>query len=768
MRIMGGRGGRAAAALGLVGLLVVTTAGVSAGGAPGGDEVVPVTGHDLDGPAPERTRDPDGPSSSALRRAAARRGPGSEVVEVHHHGDRDVAEALVVAAGGRVHGPAGDRAVEATVPVAAVAGIEASPAVAYVTTPTLASPAAEQSPAGTAVTGAQVGITRANQWHAAGLRGAGVKVGIIDTFSGGAWYRSAGAGDVPTAAETFCRRAGSSCSVWDGGSAHGVAVAEVVHEMAPQATLYLAEVWTTADLQAAITWFHSQGVRIMTRSETAEYDGPGNGTGGLANVIDDAVSRGMVFVSSAGNNAGDSGRRGSYWRGPWSDPDGDGWLNFSGNDEMLTTTCWFFNGLRWDDWGANRTDYDVYLWDEDGDLIGWNDDDQRAGAPPIERMNRIPCEPYETVYISVYAHHPGNGTADDTLEIMVNGMGLEHWSNPHAAAAPMVDSANPGMLAVGAVDPAGGTAIARYSSHGPTNDGRIKPDLSAPSCVATTAYAPGCFNGTSAAAPAVAGALALARQAGVATTPAGLAGWARGATVDGGAPGPDTVFGAGVLRLPVASAAPFATPAALVDRQFRDLVGRPPTASERTTWLPRILLGTHSRADLVASLRASHENRTNVDPVARLYRAYFLRIPDRPGLQHWIARKRGGTSLNQISQSFAASVEFRTRYGALTDRQFVDRIYQNVLGRPGEASGVAFWTGELTSRRRTRGQVMVGFSESSEYRTRQARSVDVSVIVIALLRRAPTPAEHATLLAGPATPVALAEYAFTHPDYAAG
>ena len=50
--------------------------------------------------------------------------------------------------------------------------------------------------------------------------------------------------------------------------------------------------------------------------------------------------------------------------------------------------------------------------------------------------------------------------------------------------------------------------IAFYSSQGPTNDGRIKPDLSAPSCVGSTIYRP-CFNGTSAASPAAAGMAAL-------------------------------------------------------------------------------------------------------------------------------------------------------------------------------------------------------------------------------------------------------------------
>ena len=38
----------------------------------------------------------------------------------------------------------------------------------------------------------------------------------------------------------------------------------------------------------------------------------------------------------------------------------------------------------------------------------------------------------------------------------------------------------------------------------------------------------------------------------------------------------------------------------------------------------------------------------------------------------------------------------RTRYGSLTNRQFVETVYLNVLGRPGDAGGNAnYWTGQL-------------------------------------------------------------------------
>ena len=192
---------------------------------------------------------------------------------------------------------------------------------------------------------------------------------------------------------------------------------------------------------------------------------------------------------------------------------------------------------------------------------------------------------------------------------------------------------------------------------------------------------------------------------------------------------------------------PFASTAAMVDRLHLDLLGRAPTASERSAAVTGLGNGSLTPAGLVARLRGSADNTANVDPVTRLYRAYFLRIPDQAGLDFWIARRRSGQSLNQISQSFAQSPEFATLYGSLTNRGFVERIYENVLGRPGEPDGVAFWTGQLNSGARTRGQVMTGFSESSEYKGQQRAEVDVSVAYIALFGRRPTNAEHADAVA---------------------
>lgn len=99
----------------------------------------------------------------------------------------------------------------------------------------------------------------------------------------------------------------------------------------------------------------------------------------------------------------------------------------------------------------------------------------------------------------------------------------------------------------------------------------------------------------------------------------------------------------------------------------------------------------------------------------RLYLAYFLRQPEPGGLRYWVARLDGGTPLVEVSEFFARSPEFINRYGALGNGAFVDLVYRNVLERTADPSGRAYWLAALDRGTSTRGEVMVGFSESPEF-----------------------------------------------------
>ncbi|MCU1355457.1 MAG: Peptidase [Acidimicrobiales bacterium] len=150
------------------------------------------------------------------------------------------------------------------------------------------------------------------------------------------------------------------------------------------------------------------------------------------------------------------------------------------------------------------------------------------------------------------------------------------------------------------------------------------------------------------------------------------------------------------------------------------------------------LTGGLAPEDYIVSVRHGADAVANVDPVTRLYLAYFGRLPDASGVHYWVGKRRAGRTLSWISSSFAASNEFSRKYGSLSNAAFVDRVYQNVLGRPGDPAGRTYWISQLDRHKKSRGHVMLNFSDSTEYRGKAADKVDVANVWIAMLAKAPT------------------------------
>ena len=104
------------------------------------------------------------------------------------------------------------------------------------------------------------------------------------------------------------------------------------------------------------------------------------------------------------------------------------------------------------------------------------------------------------------------------------------------------------------------------------------------------------------------------------------------------------------------------------------------------------------------------------DAVAQVYRVFEAgldRAPDPIGLNFWTQQVSAGAPLGAFAGSVVQSPEFQNRYGALDNPAFVQRLYQNVLGRPGEPAGVDGWVSALNAGS-TRGDVLVGFANSAE------------------------------------------------------
>jgi serralysin len=97
----------------------------------------------------------------------------------------------------------------------------------------------------------------------------------------------------------------------------------------------------------------------------------------------------------------------------------------------------------------------------------------------------------------------------------------------------------------------------------------------------------------------------------------------------------------------------------------------------------------------------------------RLYRAALGREPDEAGLQWQQGALDGGRSLLQLAADFMAAPEFRSRFGAPGDAQFLDLLYRNVLDRAPDAPGLAFHLARLEGGT-SRAEVLLDFAQSPE------------------------------------------------------
>ncbi len=378
-----------------------------------------------------------------------------------------------------------------------------------------------------------------------GFNGSGVKIAVVDIgFEG---YTSKLGTELPSGVTVISFR--SDGDITGKGEVHGTAVAETVHDVAPGAQLYLVNFATNLELNSAVDWLISQHVNIISAS-FGHSIGPKDGTDYGDGIVTKATAAGILWVNAAGNHAE------RHWMGNFYDPDGNGYHNFAGTDE--TQDIFYQAGesidlfLDWDDWPYSNQDFDLYIYLPDLSGSQVSDNSQTGTQPPAEIISvGAPVTGYYKIKIKKYsatrnvkfhlftAYNPtmqyrvaaGSitipGTSKDALTI-----GATHWLND---------------------------ALEPYSSQGPTDDGRIKPDVAAPSNTTNSVY--GVFTGTSASAPHVSGAAALLLQINPNLSVNQLKQALESGARDLGAPGKDNQFGAGRIDI-YRSALPFLPPTA--------------------------------------------------------------------------------------------------------------------------------------------------------------------------------------------------------------
>lgn len=103
---------------------------------------------------------------------------------------------------------------------------------------------------------------------------------------------------------------------------------------------------------------------------------------------------------------------------------------------------------------------------------------------------------------------------------------------------------------------------------------------------------------------------------------------------------------------------------------------------------------------------------------ARLYQVLLGRPADLDGLGYWVHQQwDNDVDLTDVAYWMSQGTEFRLRYGWMDDETYIDALYRNVLGRPADPAGKAYWLDQLRFHGRHR--LAVWFTISPELGARR-------------------------------------------------
>jgi subtilisin family serine protease len=420
-------------------------------------------------------------------RFVSRSGDGIVVdvtVEVAPEGEAGVRKLL------ESHGTVGSRfggSIAASLPPDAIEAVAGEPGVESIRKPEPVVGANQ----GDVVSEGLSAINVSGELHDAGVNGSGVTVAVVDT------------GFNVSNTEIDHHVAGFEDFEGDGmdneTSLHGTAVAELVIDTAPEASIRLYEVETSTQVGSAVEHItQNTSVDVATMS-LGVLTGPFDGASEIDRAIDDSVANGTAWFVSAGNYAD-----GQHYNQTWQDGDGDGLMNVSDTRESIEVDAGggFTAYVSWADENAASEDYDVYL-SRSGVPVANSTDTQDGHGRPVEVVSADASGEYTLRIERVDAA----GTAD--FDVFVSGPAtLTPATRSRSVVRPATAES---VVAVGAVRYTD-SSLRGFSSRGPTVDGRTKPELVGPDGVATSQ--PGgsglnSFAGTSAATPHAAGVAAL-------------------------------------------------------------------------------------------------------------------------------------------------------------------------------------------------------------------------------------------------------------------
>lgn len=114
------------------------------------------------------------------------------------------------------------------------------------------------------------------------------------------------------------------------------------------------------------------------------------------------------------------------------------------------------------------------------------------------------------------------------------------------------------------------------------------------------------------------------------------------------------------------------------------------------------------------------------ETVGSFYDAMFDRGADAGGLKFWTNSVLDGANTElSVATYFTESPEDGT--AALTNAQFVTRMYEFGLDRAPDQAGYTYWVGLLDTQQVTRGQVLLSFVDSTEFNQNEADMIAVQI-----------------------------------------
>ncbi len=349
-------------------------------------------------------------------------------------------------------------------------------------------------------------------WHEADFQGQSVKIAVFDVEWMGAEWANGELGSVSTHdcfAHPSCALPLDSTHPRFGfeRGVHGVACAEVIHDIAPEAELHLVRVLGLTSLENAVDWAIREKMDFVSMSLSFFNESFYDGTGPISSLMNKLRENDVVMVTSAGNYA-----RGHH-RTIFTDNNLDRQHDF---EDTRGLPIYWTPGRRsvqivWDDFQqCGWNDVNAYLWSRSGELLAKSLRQQSPYADNCHPSESIVAEIEKEQWTFLTVENLGYGQPE--IDIMARGGYVYQTHIDNSIVDPGM---HPSVLTVGAVraDDYPNQSLESFSSVGSLNSPVTKPEVVGPNGVSTLSYGSKNFFGTSASTPAVTGALALYKNA---------------------------------------------------------------------------------------------------------------------------------------------------------------------------------------------------------------------------------------------------------------